>query len=70
MKRNLLICTFTSLTMLIAVAGCTKSSSESESASADAGAETPSFSLSWSEYPSWSVFGVAGELGLIDGKKV
>jgi NitT/TauT family transport system substrate-binding protein len=24
------------------------------------------FSLAWSEYPSWSVFGVAGELGLID----
>jgi len=27
----------------------------------------PSFSLAWSEYPSWSVFGVAHELGLIDG---
>ena len=25
------------------------------------------FSLAWSEYPSWSVFGVADELGLIDG---
>lgn len=24
------------------------------------------FSLAWSEYPSWSVFGVAGELGLIE----
>jgi NitT/TauT family transport system substrate-binding protein len=24
------------------------------------------FSLAWSEYPSWSVFGVAGELGLIN----
>lgn len=24
------------------------------------------FSLAWSEYPSWSVFGVAGEIGLID----
>ena len=69
MKRNLLICTFASLAMLIAAAGCTKSSSEPESASADAGADTPSFSLSWREYPSWSVFGVAGELGLIDGKK-
>ena len=26
----------------------------------------PTFSLAWSEYPSWSVFGVADELGLID----
>ncbi|NQT14726.1 MAG: hypothetical protein HQ582_18370, partial [Planctomycetes bacterium] len=31
--------------------------------------ETPSFSLAWSEYPSWSVFGVASEKGLIDGKE-
>ena len=29
--------------------------------------ETPSFSLAWSEYPSWSVFGVASERGIIDG---
>jgi NitT/TauT family transport system substrate-binding protein len=27
----------------------------------------PSFSLAWSEYPSWSVFGVAHEAKLIDG---
>ena len=33
------------------------------------GAEPPSFSLSWSEYPSWSTFGVASEVGLIDGAK-
>ncbi|MFA4845629.1 MAG: hypothetical protein WC654_03670 [Patescibacteria group bacterium] len=31
--------------------------------------ERPSFSLAWSEYPSWSVFGVASEIGLIDGDK-
>jgi ABC-type nitrate/sulfonate/bicarbonate transport system substrate-binding protein len=30
-------------------------------------AAPPSFSLAWSEYPSWSVFGVANELKLIDG---
>lgn len=29
----------------------------------------PSFSLAWSEYPSWSAFGVASEVKLIDGKK-
>jgi ABC transporter binding protein (urea carboxylase system) len=30
---------------------------------------TPVFSLAWSEYPSWSVFGVAHEQKLIDGAK-
>src|SRR4030095_10977311 len=30
-------------------------------------AAAPSFSLAWSEYPSWSVFGVAHSLKLIDG---
>ncbi len=29
----------------------------------------PSFTLAWSEYPSWSVFGVANSLNLIDGAK-
>lgn len=28
----------------------------------------PSFSLAWSEYPSWSVFGVAHQQKLIDGR--
>ena len=32
-----------------------------------AGADTPVFSLAWSEYPSWSAFGVAAEEGLLDG---
>ncbi|MBU1170658.1 MAG: hypothetical protein KKD44_13940 [Proteobacteria bacterium] len=31
--------------------------------------KTPSFSLAWSEYPSWSTFGVADEVKLIDGEK-
>src|SRR5262249_39505748 len=34
-----------------------------------AAAAEPSFSLAWSEYPSWSVFGVASEKGLINGEK-
>ncbi len=34
-----------------------------------ASAETATFSLAWSEYPSWSTFGVANELKIIDGKK-
>ncbi|MEO0586984.1 MAG: hypothetical protein AAF078_05025 [Planctomycetota bacterium] len=32
-----------------------------------AAADAPQFSLAWSEYPSWSVFGVADLYGLIDG---
>src|SRR5688572_13007100 len=36
-------------------------------ATTNALAAAPSFSLAWSEYPSWSVFGVAHSLKLIDG---
>ncbi|MDP6892871.1 MAG: hypothetical protein QF731_06785, partial [Verrucomicrobiota bacterium] len=31
--------------------------------------EVPTFSLAWSEYPSWSVFGVADVTGILNGKK-
>jgi ABC-type taurine transport system substrate-binding protein len=31
--------------------------------------EPPSFSLAWSEYPSWSAFGVAHNYGIINGQK-
>ncbi|MBN1900077.1 hypothetical protein JW926_01975 [Candidatus Sumerlaeota bacterium] len=31
--------------------------------------EPPSFSLAWSEYPSWSAFGVAHKYGMINGHK-
>jgi len=41
-------------------------SSDTKNAKGDAGVK-PVFSLAWSEYPSWSVFGVAHEKGLIDG---
>jgi NitT/TauT family transport system substrate-binding protein len=34
-----------------------------------ANAAQPAFSLAWSEYPSWSVFGVAHILKLIDGRE-
>lgn len=56
-------------TVLATVIGCTSSSSDSGNTSTASDADTPSFSLAWSEYPSWSVFGVADELGLIDGEK-
>jgi NitT/TauT family transport system substrate-binding protein len=31
--------------------------------------DPPVFTLAWSEHPSWSVFAVASDLGLIDGRK-
>ena len=35
----------------------------------DVGDAVPTFSLAWSEYPSWSVFGVAHEMAIIDGSE-
>jgi NitT/TauT family transport system substrate-binding protein len=39
----------------------------SESGGSSKAGGSPQFTLAWSEYPSWSVFGVAEELGLLDG---
>ena len=53
--------------LLAAVAtGCGGSGDSSGGTTAD-GDIVPRFSLAWSEYPSWSVFGVAHETKLIDG---
>lgn len=52
--------------------GCDSSSTkptDSGSQTASNGEPPPVFSLAWSEYPSWSVFGVAEANGLIDGAK-
>lgn len=53
------------LTILLAitVAGCASKPSSDENTEAEA---LPAFSLAWSEYPSWSVFGVAHEKGLLN----
>ncbi len=57
--------TFGTITCLIAslplLAGCPSKSTTSSGAS-----KPEVFSLTWSEYPSWSVFGVAHEAGLLD----
>ena len=65
--------------LCIAMLGCeptaTKSGTDSgtetgsgtkEGSSTTSATAKKSFSLAWSEYPSWSVFGVADEVGLID----
>jgi ABC-type nitrate/sulfonate/bicarbonate transport system substrate-binding protein len=64
----------------VAFLGCTDTQpvSKGGAASGDpakSGASSPTsspatkFTLAWSEYPSWSIFGVADEVGLIDGKE-
>ncbi len=51
---------------LLVVVAC-RPKDNASSSSAESG-PLPVFSLAWSEYPSWSVFGVADELGLIDAE--
>jgi NitT/TauT family transport system substrate-binding protein len=52
---------------LFALPGCRPGTNTGGGGGGGAAAAAPSFSLAWSEYPSWSVFGVAHEMGLIDG---
>lgn len=47
--------------------GGTQSVTPSPDGNGDSTTQPAVFSLAWSEYPSWSVFGVADELDLIDG---
>ena len=51
--------------------GCEPKAAEKAGAGADSKAKpgaAPKFLLAWSEYPSWSIFGVASDVGLIDGE--
>ena len=52
--------------MLTALVGCNSGGGTTNTAD---GKAVPVFSLAWSEYPSWSVFGVAHEKGLINKEK-
>jgi len=50
--------------------GCAQGTKEKSSFKVEPAApNTPVFTLAWSEYPSWSVFGVLGELGAIAPEK-
>jgi len=51
--------------MLAIVAGCNSKSATTDGAGGGEQA-APSFNLAWSEYPSWSVFGVADKYGIIN----
>src|SRR5262249_19005695 len=70
------ILTLAAIALVVALVcgGCGSPSSAHEtrspaSSGTKAPANVPTFSLAWSEYPSWSTFGVAHETGMIDGKK-
>lgn len=71
MKRTLVLLAVA----LIGFAGCNNPSGKGGSAgsggsgSSKASEKPPVFSLAWSEYPSWSVFGVSDKVGLIDAKE-
>jgi len=64
------------LALLFMFVGCDSSKTTNNSQKADEGnvsvtsentpEEVPVFTLAWSEYPSWSAFGVAAEKGLVD----
>lgn len=63
-------CSLFGLLLFVFLAGCSSAppASQTKDGSGDSSAGPPAeFSLAWSEYPSWSVFGVAHELGLLDG---
>jgi NitT/TauT family transport system substrate-binding protein len=53
--------------LLSLTVGCKQDNSAS-GGSSSSGGTAPSFSLAWSEYPSWSTFGVADGDKLIDGR--
>jgi ABC-type nitrate/sulfonate/bicarbonate transport system substrate-binding protein len=69
----------TAVVLGLLLAGCTDTKPASSSSggtptpgaagNAASAAKAPAkFVLAWSEYPSWSIFGVADEVGLIDGR--
>jgi ABC-type nitrate/sulfonate/bicarbonate transport system substrate-binding protein len=57
------------LMLSLAMTGCPTGGKAVTPPGGGAKGPAPVFSLAWSEYPSWSVFGVAHELKLINGKK-
>jgi NitT/TauT family transport system substrate-binding protein len=70
MKKITPIQTITSLAFtfgLMLAVGCGSDSDSASNGDSAATKDIPTFSLAWSEYPSWSVFGVAHEVKLING---
>ena len=69
MKKQFFALSLLSCALVSLVACSGKKSDGTATGGSAAATDAPSFTLAWSEYPSWSVFGVADEQGLIDGKE-
>ncbi len=69
MKRTALITVLATVALGLALTGCPGPSEGPGGGGVQAPPDAPSFLLAWSEYPSWSTFGVAHEEGLVDGGK-
>lgn len=54
---------------LLVLSGCSGDDAASKNAKPAVQESYPTFTLAWSEYPSWSTFGVAHEMGLVNGKE-
>ena len=70
MKQLIPVRTITSIALTIGLAlavGCGSGNESGAAGGKNSSESTPTFSLAWSEYPSWSVFGVAHEVKLING---
>lgn len=67
-KGSLAACIAAAALALCAM-GCPSGGEKGAAQTGEGGGEVPSFSLAWSEYPSWSAFGVASEMGIINGAK-
>ena len=65
------LCLAAGLAAIVLAGGCEGDTSMTGQPGGDGGETggTPVFTLAWSEYPSWSAFGVAEERGLIDGEQ-
>ncbi len=71
MKREFFAAMFVLTAIGVSLPGCGGGEAENDGkpAGGGGGGEAQPFVLAWSEYPSWSIFGVADELGLINGKE-
>jgi len=69
--RGLILAVCAAFLLATQLAGCGKPSENSgggtPGATTPTGGSKPAFTLAWSEYPSWSVFGVAHMKGIING---
>jgi len=68
-NRLFIATTLFAVALLLAACGKPAKKESSKTSPKDSSnSNVPVFSLAWSEYPSWSTFGVAHEIGLIDGR--